>query len=462
MNSLSAFCSRQRPLLRVLFSALAITCIAGCSNKAYGRFSELSGGTTDLHGATVQLAVPEEIQSEYPRVFARLTNTLGEPKSANPPKILVSLSQADAKARAGQFRLEVDDEKKIARLTAHDTAGVLNGTNTLVRLLSDTKNRLPSGSMVDWPDHSLRGLHIPLPDLKPAMVRRVIDLASLHNYNLLILQVADAVKLQSAATPPRHNALTSKQFSELANYARESGLRVVPEVKLLTHQEKFFGDSRPELMFNRVTYDPRKPEVYELVFEHLDEVLALTGSTAVHIGHDEVKGFYPRHREKWLNPGDETLPADLYVQDVRKLHEYLQGKGIEVWMWGDMLLPKDEFPSMHQRDLHGEDDYQGIRASIPRDITIFDWHYDDRQAEFPSVDAFRKDGFTVVGSTWSNPATVQNFSRYMADLRPPEPGMLATVWFHLRRREWDKAEAIITQSAAAYWNSNPGSEAPRL
>jgi len=41
----------------------------------------------------------------------------------------------------------------------------------------------------------------------------------------------------------------------------------------------------------------------------------------------------PSAAKKWLNEGEKMLPADLFLQDVLKLHGYLKQRGIETWMW---------------------------------------------------------------------------------------------------------------------------------
>lgn len=41
--------------------------------------------------------------------------------------------------------------------------------------------------------------------------------------------------------------------------------------------------------------------------------------------------------------GEVMIPAELFVQDVRRLHAYLTDKGVATWMWADMLLSPTEF-----------------------------------------------------------------------------------------------------------------------
>jgi hypothetical protein len=86
----------------------------------------------------------------------------------------------------------------------------------------------------------------------------------------------------------------SSSFISWAAYARAHGLDVIPEVKLLTHQEQFFQKHHPGLMFNAVSYDPRKEGVYQVVFRLLDELIDALHPRAIHIG--------PR-RSIWMDGG---------------------------------------------------------------------------------------------------------------------------------------------------------------
>ena len=85
--------------------------------------------------------------------------------------------------------------------------------------------------------------------------------------------------------------MSVSEFRKMVQLAGYNGLAVIPELKLLTHQEKLFQDKHPDLMFNKVTYDPNQEAVYGLVERHIDEIIEAINPDYFHIGHDEVKGF---------------------------------------------------------------------------------------------------------------------------------------------------------------------------
>jgi hypothetical protein len=279
---------------------------------------------------------------------------------------------------------------------------------------------------------------------------RILVLADELGFNTIVLQIANGVNLDSAPRLARPGAWAREQLKDFADQARSRGLDVVPEFKFLTHQEKFLQTAYPELLYNAVTYDPRKEAVYEIVFAMLDEVIDLIKPKAVSIGHDEVVGWNPHHARRHLGPDEAMLPADLFLYDVKVLHEFLAERNVETWMWGDMLLSPEQFAGYASTYFHGNRNGYGkaLRREIPREIVICDWQYTNNQAEFPSMKVFQDDGFRVIGSVWEDAKTAMNFGQYAAD--SSAMGMMATTWFYVPQRRWDRVEKILESSAEAF------------
>lgn len=227
---------------------------------------------------------------------------------------------------------------------------------------------------------------------------------------------------------------------------RAHGLDVIPELKLMTHQEQFFQKHYPGLMFNAVSYDPRKEGVYQAVFRLLDELIDALHPRAIHIGHDEAFGWTVGQVAKWLRFGEVMMPADLFARDVERIHGYLTQKGVETRMWADMLLDPAEFPGASSKHLHGMAAGYGktLRDRLPRDIVMCDRHYGDEQGSFPSMAVMQREGFRVIGATWKREETMRNFSRYA--LSRHAYGLMATTWFHVQRNDRDLVDWIIHSS----------------
>lgn len=415
----------------------------------------LAAGNANLHLAPV-------ITQRFPVVVEALTSALKLKKIRIPVEISIwdKISNLPMKAKNVLTQPEaywlVVSPQKIS-IIASDQHGTIYGMIRLETMLLNSDKQLPEAEILDSPDHKIRALHLVLRKVEYGDVLRIIDLARANQFNTIILMLADGVRLKSLERVVTNDAWSIETFLKLVNYARASGLEVIPEVKLLTHQEKLLKNKFPGLLFNRSTYDPTNPEVYEVVFSIIDELVKLLQPRVIHIGHDEVAGHNERSRLKWLKPGQPMLPAELFLQDVKLIHNYLADRGIETWMWGDMLISPDEFPEMRSNYLHGGVLGYGkpLRAKIPKNIVITDWHYVDRQENFPSLVQFSREGFIVLGSTWKREDTISNFSRYAAE--NGAAGMIASTWFHVQRKEFDVVESIIATSGRLFWKTKSSS-----
>jgi hypothetical protein len=290
----------------------------------------------------------------------------------------------------------------------------------------------------------VRAVHFVLRAVSVADAKHIVDVASAAGFNTIQVTISDGVKLDNAPWTTTSASWKKADFIDWVSYTKSKGLIIVPELKLLTHQEKLFQNLHPELMYNSLTYDPRNTATYQRVFALIDEIIAVIQPSAFSIGHDEVAGRKP-------SKGCENmLPAALFLQDTLRLHDYFKARNIQTWMWGDMLISTSEFPQMKVEPLHG--DYPGygkaMRDKLPKDIVIGDWHYGDNQLVFPSLTTMQNEGFQVIGATWQNTKTINNFSRYAA--QQGARGMMATTWFHVQRKEWTIVDQIIRDSAAAF------------
>jgi len=449
-----------------LAACLAVSLSAsGCAEpipaNATGRKNSgrLDGKPVEIANAVLEL--PAELKGRFPYATAPFAGFEAGIKRELPLQIeIVNTSNESnlpdtvkaALRRPQAYWISIEPSR--IRVMGSDMQATLYAMADLSKLAVQHEGIVPTGAVLDWPDHERRALHIVLKTVTVPIAKRLIDMARDARMNTIILSLADAVRFDSRATLPRRDALSKQQLVDIVSYARRSGLEVIPEITLLTHQENFFKKSHPLLMYNAVTYDPRREDTYRLVFEYLGEVITLLDSKIIHIGHDEVQGMTKWSRKQWLNEGDKPLPPELFLYDVNRLYEYLSAKNIGVWMWGDMLISPEEFPGMRPNNQHGIGGYAGLRGKAPPEITICDWHYSGREREFPSAEAFVLSGHKVLGATWKDNNTTERFSRYMKRLAPAGQGMIATTWFHVQKREWDVVSEIIRHSGEVFWSSD--------
>jgi hypothetical protein len=122
----------------------------------------------------------------------------------------------------------------------------------------------------------------------------------------------------------------------LAAAAGRYGLEIVPEIQSLSHSYYIASAHRevaedPDMEWPD-SYCPSNPESYRILFDVMDEYLDVLRPRRVHIGHDEWRAgaFCPRCRGR-----DE---GELYAQDIEKIYEHLEKKGLETWLWGDHFV----------------------------------------------------------------------------------------------------------------------------
>lgn len=426
-------------------------------------FQSLENVLKELPSITKNSSTADEsLKKQLPDVFQSFENVLKGLLSIkkNYSIIVKILSNEDKSLLKGDIASAllhreaywIDISKESIKVIGTDSFGVLCGITTLEKILHERKGKVYQGSVLDWPDHRIRALHLVLRGTDPENIKQLMKIARYGHYNTLIVEMGDAVILSTNAHIARKDAWTKDVFLDVIQTARENGLTVIPELKLLTHQEKLLKNKYPHLMFNKSTYDPRKEEVYMTVLPMVDEIINLIRPKAFHIGHDEVAGSNEHSKKKWLLKEEEILPSELYLKDTERIHIYLKERGVETWMWGDMLVAAYEFPTILTKNLHGTQDYVSLRDKIPKDIVICDWHYFDGQTEFPSALSFVKAGHKVLGATWKFDKTIKNFSRYIANLPTGGEGMIATTWFHVQKKEWDTVNKIILTSSEAFWN----------
>ncbi|WKZ17570.1 MAG: family 20 glycosylhydrolase [Candidatus Jettenia sp. CY-1] len=350
------------------------------------------------------------------------------------------------------YTIEISSDRIL--ITGKDYLGALHGLTFFEALIRENNGEIKKGKIADWPSIKIRALHLVLmKGLKSEDMKEQIRLARFGHYNTLIIMIKDNVRFDTMERLASKDALTKEEFLSVVKFARENGLDVIPEIKLLTHQEKLLKRFYPHLMYNKATYDPRNEDTYETILPMLDEIIDMVNPKALHIGHDEVVGLTEISKEIWLQDGENPLPYELFYEDVQFLYDYLKNRGIKTWMWGDMLIAPYEFPNMLAKHLHGIQGYASLRGKIPKDIVICDWHYFDKQTEFPSALSFVKAGHKVLGVTWKNNVTIKNFSYYIANMPINAEGMIATTWLGTLKGDINTFKKIIQTSANTFWNT---------
>ena len=129
--------------------------------------------------------------------------------------------------------------------------------------------------------------------------------------------------------------ITQDEMREIIAYCREREIEVIPEVPSLSHSD-YIVMAHPDLNERKEdtypdTYCPSNPKSYEILFDILDEVIEVFHPEYVNIGHDECYTLAKCDRCKG------KAPADLYVEDITKINNYLNARDIKAIMWGEKV-----------------------------------------------------------------------------------------------------------------------------
>jgi hexosaminidase len=273
------------------------------------------------------------------------------------------------------YELTVDQKR--VRLSAATSLGVLRGMETLLQLArrEGTHTVIPAVHIADRPRFPWRGLLIdscrrwqPL-----EVVKRTLDGMAAVKMNVLHWHLSEdqGFRVESRTYPRLHLQgsdglfYTQDQVREVIAYARERGIRVLPEFDMPGHSTSWLA-AYPELgsapgpfalerrwgIFDNAL-DPTREEVYAFLDRFLGEMAALFPDAYLHIGGDEVT---PR---QWnANP---RIVAFMYEHDLRDapaLQAYFNQRV-------NAILAR------HGKRMVGWDEV--LRPELPKDIVVQSW-----------------------------------------------------------------------------------------
>lgn len=262
------------------------------------------------------------------------------------------------------YRLEVSDKQ--ARLTAPTVVGVLRGLETFLQLVDGDRSGyyLPLVQIQDKPRFPWRGLLIDSCRHFESVevIKRNLDGMAAVKLNVFHWHLTEnqGFRIESRRYPKLHQMgsdglyYTQDQAREIIEYARERGIRVVPEFDMPGHTTAWFV-GHPELASAPGPYqierqygifdpamDPTREEVYKFIDNFLGEMAALFPDAYMHIGGDEVNG------KQWnQNPRIQAFMKEKGLKDNHALQAYfnqrlskiLQKHGKKMVGWDEVLHP---------------------------------------------------------------------------------------------------------------------------
>src|SRR5262249_11496344 len=210
------------------------------------------------------------------------------------------------------YSLEVNDKQ--AHLAAPTVVGALRGLETFLQLLQGDRDGyyLPGIRIQDQPRFPWRGLLIDVGRHYEPMdvLKRNLDAMAAVKLNVLHWHLTEdqGFRVESKKFPGLHSLgsdglfYTQDQVREIIAYARERGIRVMPEFDIPGHSPSWLA-GHPELGSAPGPYkiergagifepalDPSREQTYKFLDTFLGEMAALFPDPYLHIGGDENEG----------------------------------------------------------------------------------------------------------------------------------------------------------------------------
>lgn len=255
------------------------------------------------------------------------------------------------------YRLEISDQQ--ARLSAPNPLGVMRGLATFAQLVETGRHgfEVPAAVIEDKPRFPWRGLHLDVSRhwMPLEVVRRTLDGMAAVKLNVFHWHLSDdqGFRIECKRFPKLQELgdglfYTQDQVREIIAYARDRGIRVVPEFDMPGHSNSWLV-GYPELASAAGPYqierkwgvfdpvmDPTRESTYEFLDGFIGEMTGLFPDEYFHIGGDEVNG------EQWNKSASvQAFMREHKLKDNHELQAYFtkrihsivekHGKRMEGW-----------------------------------------------------------------------------------------------------------------------------------
>jgi hexosaminidase len=271
----------------------------------------------------------------------------------------------------------IDITSRQAMLSAPTVVGALRGLETLLQLLDADRNGyfLPGVQIDDQPRFPWRGLLIDVARhfQTVEVLKRNLDAMAAVKLNVFHWHLTEdqGFRVESKKLPKLHqlgsdgNYYTQEQVKDIIAYARDRGIRVVPEFDIPGHSTSWLV-GYPELGSAPGPYtierrpgifepalDPTREEVYKFLETFLGEMAALFPDDYLHIGGDENEG------KQWdRNPAIQAYMKQKGIKDNHALQAYFNTRLLKI-------LQK------HGKKMIGWDEI--LQPELPKDVVIHSW-----------------------------------------------------------------------------------------
>lgn len=281
------------------------------------------------------------------------------------------------------YRLEVTSTE--VHLSAPNPLGVIHGLQTFLQLaqISPEGAAVPVVVIADGPRFPWRGLLIDVSRhfMPVEVIKRNLDGMEAVKFNVLHWHLSDDQgfrveskkfpKLQQMSSDGQY--YTQEQIKEVVAYARDRGIRVLPEFDVPGHTSSWFV-AYPELASGPGAYeisrhygvhdaamDPTRDHTYRFLDDFIGEMSRLFPDIYFHIGGDEVNG------KQWeANPAIRAFKRRHHLKNHLDLQAYFNRR-------------LEKIVKKHGRIMVGWDEI--LHADLPKEVVVESWRGQQSLAE---------------------------------------------------------------------------------
>jgi hexosaminidase len=318
------------------------------------------------------------------RFLRQLARQTGLPFSLKPAKSSKATLVIETDHAGKEIQEVGEDESYIldvsaasARIRAATPLGTLHGLQTFLQLVDVSPDGFaaPAITIQDKPRFPWRGLmidsarhFIPLD-----VIRRNLDGMEAVKMNVFHWHLSEnqGFRAESKKYPKLHefgsdsHYYTQDEIRDLILYAKDRGIRIVPEFDMPGHSTAWFV-GHPELASGKGPYqierrwgifdpamDPTNEKVYKFLDDLIGEMARLFPDRYFHIGGDEVNG------KEW--------DANPKIQAFMKAHDLKNNGALQAYFSGRV----QKLVTKHGKTVVGWDEV--LVEGVPKDIVIQSW-----------------------------------------------------------------------------------------
>ncbi|MGO9404509.1 MAG: beta-N-acetylhexosaminidase [Terriglobales bacterium] len=310
----------------------------------------------------------------------------GQPADASNATLAIRAENAGRKVQElgedESYTLEITPSR--ATLTAPNALGALHGLQTFLQLIEPTPAgfAVPVITIQDQPRFAWRGLLIDVSRhfIPIDVLKRNLDGMAAVKMNVLHWHLSDdeGFRVESKRFPKLHESgsqgqyYTQAEIRDFVAYARDRGIRVVPEFDMPGHSRSWLA-AYPELASVPGPYqagrmadadtvmDPTRDQTYKFLDKFIGEMADLFPDAYFHIGGDEV-----------VNKPWDSNPK---IQEFIRAHGMKNNRDLQAYF--NQRLQK--IVSKHGKIMVGWDEV--LHPDLPKTVVVESWRGQDSLAE---------------------------------------------------------------------------------